>query len=65
MPQLLALLLNSLQTRIWVYQGAWERINEHVIAKFPNLLHFLNSWVIYKEEKGIPLVGPKHTPPTC
>jgi hypothetical protein len=31
---------------------------EHAIARFPNLLHFLDSWVVYKEEKGIPLVGP-------
>jgi hypothetical protein len=40
-------------------------IHEHVIAKISNLLHFLDSWVIYKKEKGIPLVGPKCTPPTC
>jgi hypothetical protein len=40
-------------------------IHEHAIAKFPDLLHFLDSWVIYKEEKGTPLMGPKHTPPTC
>jgi hypothetical protein len=40
-------------------------IHEHVITKISNLLHFLYSWVIYKEEKGIPLVGPKRTPPTC
>ncbi len=34
-------------------------IHEHVLAKFSNLLHFLDSQVVYKEEKGIPLVGPK------
>jgi hypothetical protein len=40
-------------------------ISKHVITKFPNLLHFLDSWVVYREEKGIPLVGPKCTPPSC
>ncbi len=34
---------------------------EHVIAKFPYLLHFLDSRVVYMEEKNIPLVGPNHT----
>jgi hypothetical protein len=29
-------------------------IHEHVIAKFPNLLHFLDFWVVYKEEKKYP-----------
>jgi hypothetical protein len=28
-------------------------------------INFLNSWVIYMEEKDIPLVGPKHTPLSC
>jgi hypothetical protein len=40
-------------------------IFENVIAKFPDLLHYLESWVVYREEKGIPLVGPKCTPPSC
>jgi hypothetical protein len=40
-------------------------ILKHVIAKFPNLLHFLDSWVVDKEEKGIPLVGLKRTPTSC
>ncbi len=40
-------------------------IHEHVLAKFSNLLHFLDSWVVNREEKGIPLVGLKHTPPSC
>ncbi len=41
-------------------------IFKYVIAKFPNLLHFLDSWVVYKEKKGIlPLVMPKQTPPSC
>ncbi len=38
---------------------------EHVLAKFSNLLRFLDSWVVYKEEKGIPLVGLEHTLPSC
>jgi len=25
----------------------------------------LDSWVDYREEKGIPLVGPKLIPPSC
>jgi len=33
--------------------------------KKEDLLHFLDSWVVYVEEKDIPLVGPKHTPPSC
>jgi hypothetical protein len=39
----------------------------HIIGskKFSDLLHFSGSLVIYKEEKDIPLVGPKHTPPNC
>jgi hypothetical protein len=40
-------------------------IHEHVIIKFLDLLHLQDSWVVYKEEKNIPLVGPKHTPPSC
>jgi hypothetical protein len=40
-------------------------IHEHVIIKFPNLLYLLNSWVVYKEEKCIPLMGPKCTPQSC
>ncbi len=38
---------------------------EHVLAKFSNLLCFLDSWVVYKAEKGIPLVGLEHTLPRC
>jgi len=38
---------------------------EHALAKFSNLLHFLGSWVVYREEKGIPLVGLEHTLPSC
>jgi hypothetical protein len=40
-------------------------ILEHVITNFPNFLHFLDSWVVDKEEKGIPLVGLKRTPTSC
>jgi hypothetical protein len=40
-------------------------IHEHAVAKFSNLLHFLDSWVVYMEEKGIPLVGPEHIPLSC
>jgi hypothetical protein len=32
-------------------------MHEHVIAKFRNLLHFLDSWVIYKEKKAYPWWG--------
>jgi len=38
-------------------------IHEHGIIKFLDLLHLLDSWVVYKEKKDIPLVG-LHTPPT-
>jgi hypothetical protein len=38
---------------------------EHVITKFPYLLHFFDSWVVYKETKGILLVRPYRTPPSC
>jgi hypothetical protein len=27
---------------------------EHVINTFPNLLHFLDSWDVYKKKKSIP-----------
>jgi hypothetical protein len=37
---------------------------EHAIARFSILLHFLDSWVVYMEEKGIPLVGLERTPPS-
>jgi hypothetical protein len=37
---------------------------EHVINTFPNLLHFLGSRDVYRKEKGIPLVGQEHTPPS-
>jgi hypothetical protein len=40
-------------------------IDEHVIAKFSDLLFFLDFWVVYKEEKKMPLVGLKHIPPSC
>jgi hypothetical protein len=40
-------------------------IHEHVIVKFLDLLHCLDYWVVYKEEKGIHLVRPKRTPPNC
>ncbi len=39
-------------------------ISKHVITKFLDLLHFFYFWVVYREEKGIPLVGPKHIPPS-
>lgn len=35
---------------------------EHALVTFPNLLHFLDSWVVYKKQKGISLIGPKFTP---
>jgi hypothetical protein len=36
---------------------------KHALAQFPNLLHFLDSWLVYWKKKGIHLIGPKHTPP--
>jgi hypothetical protein len=38
---------------------------EHVIAKVLDLLHFLDSWVVYRKKKGIPLVELHHSPPSC
>jgi hypothetical protein len=40
-------------------------IHKHAISKISNLLHFLDSWVDYREEKGIPMVRPKRIPPSC
>jgi hypothetical protein len=37
---------------------------EHVINTFANLLYFLDYWDVYRKEKGIPLVGQEHTPPS-
>jgi hypothetical protein len=37
---------------------------KHVLAQFPYLLHFLDSWVVHRKEKGIPLSRPKRTPPS-
>jgi hypothetical protein len=39
-------------------------IHEHAITKFLDLLHFLDIWVVYREEKNIALVGPNHIPPS-
>jgi hypothetical protein len=36
---------------------------EHALAQFPNLLHFLISCVVYRKEKGIPLIRLECTPP--
>jgi hypothetical protein len=33
---------------------------EHAIDTFPNLLFFLDSWVVFMKEKGILLVGLQH-----
>jgi hypothetical protein len=41
------------------------RLHEHGIIKFLDLLHLLDSWVVYKEEKEIPLVGLEHIPTSC
>jgi len=30
-----------------------------------DVLHFLDFWVVYMEEKNMPLVRPKHTSPSC
>jgi hypothetical protein len=38
---------------------------EHVVAKFLDLLRFLDSWVVYRKKKGVPLVGLYHSPPSC
>jgi hypothetical protein len=35
---------------------------EHTRTKFPNLLHFLDSRVVYKGKKGILLVNPYRIP---
>jgi len=37
---------------------------EHALTMFPNLLYFLDSWVLYKRKKGTPLFGPRCTPPS-
>jgi hypothetical protein len=37
---------------------------EHALNKFPSLTHFLFSWFEHRKDKGIPLVGPKHMPPS-
>jgi hypothetical protein len=38
---------------------------EHVKTNKPNLVHSLDSWVVYMKKKEIPLVGPKCTPQSC
>ncbi len=35
---------------------------EHGLTTFPNLLHFMDSWVIDTREISVLLVGPKCTP---
>jgi len=35
---------------------------EHGLTTFPNLLHFMDSWVIDTKEISVLLVGPKCTP---
>jgi len=37
---------------------------EHALTMFPNLLYFVDSWVLYKRKKGTPLFGPRCTPPS-
>ncbi len=37
---------------------------EHALNKFLNLMHFLFSWFEHRKNRGIPLVGPKHMPPS-
>jgi hypothetical protein len=39
-------------------------IFEHVIAKFPDLLHFLDSWVVHREKRHT-IGGAKHIAPSC
>ncbi len=38
---------------------------KHPITRFLDLLHFLDSWVVYRKKKGIPLVGPEHITLSC
>jgi hypothetical protein len=36
---------------------------EHALAQFPNLLHFLDSWVVYKKGKKKPFIRLECRPP--
>jgi len=55
-PWLLTLSLFSPQTHIWVYQEAWERVNDHLLFA-PNMAGFSVSCVAFKSTNAncIPL----------
>ncbi len=37
---------------------------EHALNKFFHFTHFLFSWFEHKKDRGVPLVGFEHTPPS-
>jgi hypothetical protein len=37
---------------------------EHALNKFPDLTQFLFSWFKHIKDKGVPLVGHEHMPPS-
>jgi hypothetical protein len=41
------------------------KLKAYVIETYIDFLEFFTSWDIFKKFKFIPLVGAKHTPPTC
>jgi len=53
------------------FSNFWDLINKddeltsYVIESYFDLIDFLWSWVDYKKDKGIPLLGKERVGPTC
>jgi hypothetical protein len=39
--------------RFLYFRQLYYKTFEHALTTFPNLLHFLDFWVVYKRKKGI------------
>jgi hypothetical protein len=43
--------------RFYAIISSYEVLESYALLNYPNLIHFLKSWDVYKKLKNIPLIG--------
>jgi hypothetical protein len=43
--------------RFYAIISSYEVLESYALSNYPNLIHFLKSWDVYRKLKSIPLIG--------
>ncbi len=52
-------------SNLWDLIGKNDELTSYAIESYPNLIDFIWSWVDYRKDKNIPLLGKECIGPTC